>query len=616
MSCKVTKKSEHEPEVVQCKNCRQDILRDKMFLHEGFCARNNIYCDHCEKVFLKKDYEYHVKLIKKDNSQKDNDSSAHSQKSKDTQSETFKPSSFTEDVENTSNNVITIVPKPSLEIVQMPVTEMYKINAPIYVSETGEVVSKENKNEYLLPLLGINFRSSKINEKILNDIIEKGDIFKENQNFNQNNDDFQDIKNILNNNDIFSKNNTINANTHKSIKHSNFSVKSMTLKANKTMKNNFNLVIHEINNTNDPAYQKYSNTLNTIEEKNKENIKPNDSVKKNNNNLPNKLTTKHSQRLLNRKYNYYTLQQTPQKNPMNNLINKSIRRSKKIIMPQDSNNKNKNLNEKITKLDKYKSYTKEPQDSSSKIDRDRNSFKFNKQSGDKKNVSSLYESFNNNLTVDYDITRCEYCKNLFTPSKFSDHYQNCKLKKKNIFKKFDIPKPKKKKEKIKEKDEFICEEDEETGINKKNRETLTRKFNASLNVISLNCDKRFYSGYFTNNQTQFKKEPQKITLKKKLFHNITYGKKDKKSFPEDSNREEIPNNRNSKLFNRINNSISIDGNNSINYNLKINGHRSPEITSFKRSIPSGRIYPLVYFNNDKVVFLHPKDKNSLRNSKV
>ena len=30
-----------------------------MFLHEGFCFKNNIYCKYCEKVILKKDYNSH-----------------------------------------------------------------------------------------------------------------------------------------------------------------------------------------------------------------------------------------------------------------------------------------------------------------------------------------------------------------------------------------------------------------------------------------------------------------------------------------------------------------------------------------------------------------------------
>ena len=631
MSSKVTENSETDSELIQCKNCHQDILKNKMFLHEGFCIRNNVYCGHCEKVFLKKDYEDHVKLIQKNNNQKDNDSSPHSQKSKDdTQSDTLKPSSFTEETENISNNVITLIPKPSLEIVQMPVTEMLKINAPIFVSENGQIVSEENKNEYLLPLLGINFRSSKINEKILDDIIDKGDIFKENNNINQNNTEFQDIKNLINNNEIDSNNNntyenfnnTININSRKNLKLSNYSVQSMTLnnKSNSTKKN-FNLVIQEINNTNDPSFRKYSSTLNSIEENKKEEKKPLDNDKihndLNNDFFYNKVTTKHSQRIINKKYNFLTRQETPQKTPKNNINNRSIKKIKNSVIPHDSNNKNKNSIKKLSQNNKYQSYKKEkePKDSNSKNTRNRNSFKFY-QISSKKNISSVYESANDKLSEDYDIIRCEYCNNLFTPSKFISHHQKCKYKKKIMNRKLDIPKPKKKKEIIKEnkeeKEEFIFEDDEE-GINQKNRETLKRKFNASLNVISLNCD----SGYLSNTQQIYSKEQKTISLKKKLFHNtcINFEKRDKKIFPEDTFKEDIENNRGSKIFKKISN-LNLEGNNSINYNLSMNGSRSPENTFAKRYIPCGKIEPRLYFNNDKVVVRYPQDKKSLRNSKV
>ena len=65
MASKVTKKLVIESKLVRCKNCRQNISKDKMFLHEGFCSRNNTFCEHCEKVFLNKDYLEHVKLIPK-----------------------------------------------------------------------------------------------------------------------------------------------------------------------------------------------------------------------------------------------------------------------------------------------------------------------------------------------------------------------------------------------------------------------------------------------------------------------------------------------------------------------------------------------------------------------
>lgn len=45
----------------KCKNCHQDILESKIFLHEGFCLRNNKLCPECDKVFLVQEYEEHIK---------------------------------------------------------------------------------------------------------------------------------------------------------------------------------------------------------------------------------------------------------------------------------------------------------------------------------------------------------------------------------------------------------------------------------------------------------------------------------------------------------------------------------------------------------------------------
>ena len=62
MSSNDVSNSNSDSKLIKCQNCRQDILASKMFLHEGFCQRNNIFCDHCNKVFLKKDYENHFKM--------------------------------------------------------------------------------------------------------------------------------------------------------------------------------------------------------------------------------------------------------------------------------------------------------------------------------------------------------------------------------------------------------------------------------------------------------------------------------------------------------------------------------------------------------------------------
>ena len=50
-----------EEKYIKCKNCNQDIPESKMFLHEGFCLRNNKLCPECNKVFLIQEFDEHLK---------------------------------------------------------------------------------------------------------------------------------------------------------------------------------------------------------------------------------------------------------------------------------------------------------------------------------------------------------------------------------------------------------------------------------------------------------------------------------------------------------------------------------------------------------------------------
>ena len=50
-----------EEKYIQCKNCHQNISESKIFLHEGFCLRNNKLCPECDKVFLVQEFEEHFK---------------------------------------------------------------------------------------------------------------------------------------------------------------------------------------------------------------------------------------------------------------------------------------------------------------------------------------------------------------------------------------------------------------------------------------------------------------------------------------------------------------------------------------------------------------------------
>ena len=47
-----------EEESIKCINCKQYITKSKMFLHEGFCLKNNKYCPECDKVFLIQEFDF------------------------------------------------------------------------------------------------------------------------------------------------------------------------------------------------------------------------------------------------------------------------------------------------------------------------------------------------------------------------------------------------------------------------------------------------------------------------------------------------------------------------------------------------------------------------------
>ena len=136
-----------EPKLVRCDNCRQDIKEKIMFLHEGFCFKNNIFCEHCKNVFLKKDYEQHIKELPNNLTQEKEDSANNSKKSTSNEEEIPLDTEFQE--------ITTVNPNPSLEVIHLPLEEQFTINTPIIISE-GQIISNQNKNEYLLPFLGIN----------------------------------------------------------------------------------------------------------------------------------------------------------------------------------------------------------------------------------------------------------------------------------------------------------------------------------------------------------------------------------------------------------------------------------------------------------------------------
>ena len=122
---------------IKCKYCRQYILSNKMFLHEGFCQRNNIFCEHCEKVYLRGDYEKHILDISKDLSNKNKEN-------------IFKrlKSSFKSFINDSENNTFKINKNEQI-YEKIPVMEEYKIRKPIILAPDGSVVNYKNSEKFL-----------------------------------------------------------------------------------------------------------------------------------------------------------------------------------------------------------------------------------------------------------------------------------------------------------------------------------------------------------------------------------------------------------------------------------------------------------------------------------
>jgi len=234
MASNITSSISSNSKIIRCKNCHQDILAEKMFLHEGFCLRNNAFCTHCQKVFLKKDFPNHLKNINSKNSE---------------QSDQNINSPGSNRINSIGLYISPVITKrsPAYEYIEMPMTEQFKINKPIIISEEGQIVSNKNKNEYLLPYFGINnVQNNNITkEEFFNNNDEtplnQDEILKEiaKNNFNNLIEINGSMKNSLSMNDIHSHN--------KNIKSENFYFrKSQKINAN-NQQNNDNDILNDKN---------------------------------------------------------------------------------------------------------------------------------------------------------------------------------------------------------------------------------------------------------------------------------------------------------------------------------------------------------------------------------
>ena len=132
-----------------------------MFLHEGFCQKNNIFCEHCEKVFLRNDYDAHILEISKNLSNTNKESIIKRIK---TDFKGFK--SDKSNINKNDNNIIhrTIDSKRlnNKKIrIKIPVLEEYKIRKPIVIEPNGNITYGQN-NDYLFSLFNFDLIKNSI----------------------------------------------------------------------------------------------------------------------------------------------------------------------------------------------------------------------------------------------------------------------------------------------------------------------------------------------------------------------------------------------------------------------------------------------------------------------
>ena len=240
---------------VKCENCRQDILANKMFLHEGFCKRNNVFCEHCERVYLKKDYEKHILEISKKSSKANEESN----------SEEINQNNKNQNIENI----------PPLKEKKIEYIEQYKINTPIYISEVAEASYDNNINEYFLPFFGINNLYSNNNNYMLG-----------NANYMKQNEILDINKNILNYININSSNNGKNINAVYNPNNLNipYNVNRNENKLHKNILNNQNINMMNNKSKVEIKEKEEKKTMNKMNNKNNLVIKEINIIKNNNNN--------------------------------------------------------------------------------------------------------------------------------------------------------------------------------------------------------------------------------------------------------------------------------------------------------------------------------------------
>ena len=606
-----------QSKTVMCKNCRQDILAEKMFLHEGFCTRNNVFCEHCEKVFLKKDFNYHIKnLSKKENEKKEEANLDNGNKIRTI---------------NIYRSPVITKKSTHFEYIEMPIVEQFTIRNPIIISENGQILSNKNKNEFLLPYFGINnvqnnnissdefFKNDIIlneeeilkeshafitsNKGIINDIVSEGimrnSVSTGNLNVGHSNQLEGSLKATQTDNidEIGQKNKIINLEIDGSINNKiGFFNKSQSLNNikndnDKLVEDNF---IHKnrvsLSNDNHNYINKELNNSN-----NKDGKVNSQSSKKNNIIINNNIITYNSNNNINKIHNFFSKEKALNKKfyTENNINYEQETLSKvpkdkeaatfnptRISSGEDMKNFRKKLKKNIIN-NNLKTSPKEPYDSrTNKIVPSLNEKIPLNSKNNKYSIKPKPQSLENKTYKKRRI-KCDFC------DKYCEdlviHYKLCHLKKNN-----GLLKPRKR-DTVLLNEKLNSDSIDEMGIDESKQKILLRQFRSTFHTDSINDYKT---------EEQFKMTNIELPIKK-------IEKNKKKVFPEDSKRNDFlktqgRNYRRKKIEEPLNNDKNIKSENRFSLNrMVISFHNSPVIKKTK-----------VVFNNEKIkkkVSISPKN---------
>ena len=555
-------KPKDNKKLIQCKNCRQDILAEKMFLHEGFCHRNNIFCDHCQKVFLKKDYEKHIK-------------SATIKKSMKYLKTPERPKRREKEAKIKTINIYTspIITKrkTTFEYIEMPMIEQYKVNNPIIISENGQIVSHQNNNEYLLPYFGINSPKSNEKNSVLDDIIVNHDEFYEekppivmNENESTINQIIEaslrntlSINNISNEYNMFNDTQNIELNADKI----NSKLNIIDLTENKDFFNNknglirshsSNMLLNNINLRNDGINQAYNNMNTDFIPSNSDSKKINAENNNKNNNIiiNNNIITYNANNNINKIHNFFNAEENNQKKSnqeindnskslMNNNIFKDIISTKfnpmRISKKNDIIKFKKNL-EKNIKINLAKKNSKEPNDSGTKSKpRDSKVSSYILERGPQ-NTSNKKSNKKNQIQTEKkrkkSKKKCEFCD-----SEVDDLVKHFKIYHYKMS--HQILKPQKR-DTVLLNEKLNSFNTDETGIEESNKLLLSRQIRPNINLIENNKTRNYITSQNSKNfktaekmrlkQPKFKSPKRIHKIKKIDFIETT----EKKNFPEDN----------------------------------------------------------------------------------